>query len=62
MSYYLLDMLDWLLWEQNLAFSCIWGQAGFQRGLNDIVEEECAIYKKAEPNNLEPLERLPAQA
>lgn len=34
----------------------------FKRGLDDAVEQEGEVHKQGESENLEPLERLPAQA
>jgi hypothetical protein len=37
------------------------GQTRFERRADDIIEQEGAINEESETQNLEPLERLPAQ-
>lgn len=51
-----LHMLNGFLGEQYLALSPIRGKACLERGTDDIVEEEGAVYEQTEANDLEPLE------
>lgn len=55
-------MLNGIFREQNLALSVFAGQACLERGADDIIEQESSVNKQHKASNLEPFERLPAQA
>jgi hypothetical protein len=56
------DMLNRILREKDLALSPVARQAGLERGLDNVIEQECSVDEECKADNLEPLEGLPAQA
>lgn len=55
-------MFNWLLPEEEFAFSPVARETGLQRGLDNIVEEERSVDEESEADDLKPFESLPAQA
>lgn len=53
-------MLDRLLGQQLLDL--LMGLEELERGLHDAVEQEGEVDEKSEADDLQPLERLPAEA
>lgn len=49
-------MLYRLLGKQYFAIPPVAWETGFERRLDDIVEEECTVNEKTKSSNLEPLE------
>lgn len=54
------QVLDWLLGEELLDL--VLGPEERERRLDEAVEQEGEVDEEHEPHDLEPLERLPAQA
>lgn len=55
-------MLNRLLPQQDFTLSPMTRETSLQRGLHNIIEQESSVDEKPETNDLEPFERLPAQA
>lgn len=62
MCHVCLEVLDWLLGEQDLALAMASRQTSLERRPDDIVEQKSAVNEQGEADDLEPLERLPAEA
>ena len=61
MCHVYLEVLDWLLGKQDLALALASRQTSLEWRPNDIVEQESAVNEQREADDLEPLERLPAE-
>ena len=54
-------MLNGLLRQQNLPLLPVTGKTCFERGTDDVVEQEGPVDEKRKAQDLQPLECFPAE-